>query len=430
VIVTVSCGLTESRLVTIHWESERQVIDGFGASSSNFVAPLSEDAMDFFYTTRGIGLTLLRTRAIASVGHCEEDKDRGGVCLASERASQLTGELQMAQMCVARGARVWSAFWSAPAAMKSNGQYMAGGAMIGTQANYLSLAAIQASYVTLMRSNGVPIYALSPQNEPDMSKPYPSATWTPRQIHDFIPFLHTALQTAGVGDTKIMIAEDSTWGGFDHARAAMDDAEVARQVGILAAHNYDQRNPLRPPTLPNLTTQHVWQTEVSSFEAYDGGLANALTWAERVHHFLANARVNAFHYWYLSAAPNDRTDNEGLTDHTGTVALRAYAIGHWSKFVRPGWHEVGVSNATSALVTAFQSSDREESVIVAVNRQAFPVSAEIGVARGMRGAVTPWITSDHQSLSRLTAIAVQDEAFSYELPAQSIVTFVGRAAQN
>jgi glucuronoarabinoxylan endo-1,4-beta-xylanase len=299
--------------------------------------------------------------------------------------------------------------------------------MIGNTANYESLAAIYAGYVALLRSNGVPLYALSPQNEPDMSKQYPSATWTPQQVHDFVPYMHAALQSAGLADTKIMIAEESTWGSFGYARVAMSDPEVARLVGILAAHNYDGRNPSAPAGLPNATTQRFWQTEVSTFEKYDGSIGNALGWAEKIHYFLSTARVSAFHYWYLSGAPNHRTDNEALTDRAGNVALRAYAIGHWSKFVRPGWHEVDVVNGTSALVTAFQNEDCSMSALVAVNSHASPVRVEITTGNGLQGAVTPWVTSRTQSLARQSNVEITGGMLVYELPSRSIVTFVGNS---
>jgi glucuronoarabinoxylan endo-1,4-beta-xylanase len=424
---TVGChSLTDQSRVSIQWSNVHQVIDGFGASSSNFVAPLSDDSMDFFYTTGGIGLTLLRTRIFPSLSDCELDRDPGGTCLAIGRAAILSGELQVAQMAVARGARVWSSSWSPPGSMKSNRLFMSGGSMLGNSANYESLAGIFASYVSTMRSNGVSIYGLSPQNEPDISRPYPSATWTPQQIRDFVPYLHAALQSAGVVDTKIIVAEESSWGSFNYGKEAMNDPSAAAKIGIIAAHNYDQTSPSGQPRFSNLTTQHLWQTEASSFEAYDGSIGNALVWAQRIHYFLSAARVNAFHYWYLSAERNERTDNEALTDRNGHVALRAYVMGHWSRFVRPGWHEVNVTNDGAALVTAFQSEDRLESAIVALNTKTSPLSTRIMVGPSAAGSVTPWITSSNQSLARQSALAVVDGFFSYELPAQSIVTFAAQ----
>ena len=53
--------------------------------------------------------------------------------------------------------------------MKDNGAFQTGGNMIGNSTNYKNLANIQAAFVTLMKGTySVPIYAISPQNEPEV----------------------------------------------------------------------------------------------------------------------------------------------------------------------------------------------------------------------------------------------------------------------
>ena len=433
--LSAACSFGGSRAITIEWTTIHQTIDGFGAASNetSFIQPLSSREMDFFYTTSGIGLSLLRIRDYPSRTECESDS-AAGVCVSIPGATLLTTDLKAAQMAVARGVRVWSSQWSPPASMKSNGDFMKGGAMVGNGANYTSLARLFAGFVTFMASQGVPLLALSPQNEPDMSTWYPSATWTPRQIHDFVPYLDAALRSAGVTNTKILLAEQSHWeprlrlwrDSFSYAAETMNDPAVAALVGILAAHNYDQRDPSSPPRIRNLTTQRVWQTEVSTPDAFDGSMDNALVWAQRVHYFLSAARVNAFHYWYLTAGPNNH-DNQTLADSNGRVARRAYAIGNWSRFVRPGWHAVATRNAGPLMVTAFQNEAQTDAAIVAVNSRSSAVQQqrfEVGAA--MAGSVTPWLTSTDSLLVAQPAVPVVDGGFSYTIQPRAVMTFVGR----
>jgi glucuronoarabinoxylan endo-1,4-beta-xylanase len=436
ILTTLAAACTiRPRAITIEWATIRQTIDGFGAATNetSFIQPLSSREMDFFYTTSGIGLSLLRIRDYPSRAECESDS-KVGVCVSLSGATLLTTDLKAAQMAVARGASVWSSQWSPPAAMKANGDFMKGGAMIGNDANYASLARLFAGFVTYMASQGVPLLALSPQNEPDMSTWYPSATWTSRQIHDFVPYLDAAFRSAGVTNTKILLAEQSHWeprlrlwrDSFSYAAETMNDPAVAARVGILAAHNYDQRDPSSPPRIRNLTTQRVWQTEVSTPDAFDGSMDNALVWAQRVHYFLSAARVNAFHYWYLTAGPNNH-DNQTLADSSGRVALRAYAMGSWSKFVRPGWHAVATRNSGPLLVTAFQNEAQTDAAIVTVNSRPSAVHEqrfEVGTA--MAGSVTPWLTSSDSSLVAQPAVPVVDGGFSYTIPPRAVMTFVGR----
>ena len=429
-----ACTASSPSVVSVDWATAYQTIDGFGAASNetSFVEPLSDEMMDFFFTTKGIGLSLLRIRDYPSVRDCESDTG-AGACVRRDGGTLLQTDLQIARMALARGVRIWSSQWSPPGSMKENHDFTKGGAMIGTSENYRALASIRAGYVAYMREQGIPLVAVSAQNEPDMSMWYPSATWTPEQIHDFVPYLHDALQATGSADTKIMIAEESRWAGrwpwsdsFSFAAPAMRDPAVAARVGIVAAHNYDQLNPSSPPKLPNVTTQRIWQTEASTFESFDGSMMNALIWAERIHAFVSLARVNAFHYWYLTAGPNDR-DNQVLVAGDGRIARRAYVIGNWSRFVRPGWHQVAVRSPRGLLVTAFRNDRGDQSAIVAINAGATPAAPRFAIG-DVAPTVTPWVTSSARALEAQPAFTVTGGSFVYTMPAQSVVTFVGTSA--
>jgi glucuronoarabinoxylan endo-1,4-beta-xylanase len=426
-----ACTGFSRSVVSVDWATAYQTIDGFGAASNetSFVEPLSDEMMDFFFTTKGIGLSLLRIRGYASLHDCESDSG-AGACVPRDGATVLKTDLQIARMAIARGVRVWSSQWSPPGSMKENRDFTKGGAMIGTSENYRALAGTLVDFVGFMRGQGVALVAVSPQNEPDMSMWYPSATWTPEQIHAFVPYLHDALRAAGAADTKIMIAEESRWtsrwlwwNALPFAAAVMRDPDVAARVGIVAAHNYDQRNPSSPPKVPNLTTQRIWQTEASTFETFDGGMVNALVWAQRIHAFLSHARVNAFHYWYLTAGPRDR-DNQSLVDGNGRVARRAHVFGNWSRFVRPGWHQVAVRSSGGLLVTAFRNDGGDQSAIVVVNAGAKPVAQRYVIGGAVR-TVTPWVTSSERALEPQPPVSVAESAFVYTVPAQAVVTFAG-----
>jgi len=419
------------RAVIVNWSTVHQTIDGFGAATGDDADTISPSLMDFFYGASGggISLGLIRVKIYPDLAACVADNSSASQCVTAPEATLTVGALANVQAAAARSASVWAAAWTPPAGMKSSGSYT-GGAMIGTANNYTRLASIMASYVTLLTGTyNIPIYAVSVQNEPDLSiKTYESATWTAHQIHDFVPYLRTALTSAGYEATKIMIPEQSSW-RFTIGSATMRDASTAAQVGILAAHDYDPQVRMRPPELDNITTQRIWETEMSrGGDAYDGGIANALAVARRIHGAFNSARVNAWHYWRLSAVPNGYTDNEALTDGKGHVAQRAYVIGNWSKFVRPGWHEVDVTNSGRLLVTAFRSQAGTDSAIVVVNDHRFPVPRQSFVVGSvMEGVVTPWITSRSFSLAVQSAAPITNGKFSYSIPAESVVTFVGRS---
>ena len=421
-ILLTSCAGAQT--ITVNWGTVYQTIDGFGASSLSTQVTLTSNQTDFFYTKSGanIGLTVIRVRAHPDYADCVANEDPRP-CVNVANATISGYDLANARAAHARGAKVWAVSYSPPGSMKSNGSYLTGGAMIGNRSNYTTLAAIQASFVTLLTGTfGIPIYALSIQNEPDISAGYPSCTWTPTQIHDYIPYLASALSDAGYGSTKIMAAEQSTWGNSYNA-PAMNDASVAANIGILAAHNYGGSPSLLQWN--NFTTQRVWQTEVSDSNTYDGSITSGLTYATQIYNFLTTAKVNLWSFWELTGY--GYPDNEGLTDENLVPAKRAYTIGNYAKFIRPGWHMVGVANSTGLLVTAAQSPNGRRSAIVVVNNSSSAVANQrFSVGESMGSVVTPWITSSSLSLEAQSPVAVSGGLFTYTIPADSVVSFDGR----
>src|SRR6266849_8162851 len=257
--------------IIVDWTSTKQPIDGFGAEAASDIS-LSSAMMDFFYTDTGIHLTLLRVEIFPDVADCESIYGTGH-CVPSANATVLKTALANAQAATSRRALVWGTEGSPPGYMKSNGRWGTGGSFLGGAANFAKYAAIQTSFVSLMASNGVPVYAVSVQNEPDVSEDYPTCTWTAQQIHDYIPYLSATLSSAGYGSVKIMIAEESSWTNT-LSETVMRDAAVASKIGILGAHAYGGK--ASRLTWNNITTQHAWQTEVSDLNSYDGSIANGL----------------------------------------------------------------------------------------------------------------------------------------------------------
>jgi len=404
--------------IEINWSNRYQVIDGFGAASAAVNPELSSVLMDFFYTASGIHLNFIRVEIWPDRAECEISL-APGECVPSSNATISKADLANARAAVLRSALVWGTEWSPPASMKSNSHTLAGGSFIGNPTNFSNLAHIQTTLVRLLgRTYGIPLYALSPQNEPDMNAEYDSCTWTPQQIHDYIPYLAAALNEAGYGSVKIMIAEQVHWDN-SNSTTTMNDPNVASHVGILAAHEYGGCCSAHL-SWNNLTTQHVWQTEASDSNPYDGSMISGLAYATQIHFALTDANVNAWHYWSLSGILFN--DNEGLTDSSGNPAKRAYTLGNFSKFIRPGWMRVGVTNSTKLLVSAYTGTNGEAAIVVvnngsAATNQAFFVGTKMGTS------VVPWITSANFNLEAQTPVAVSSASFTYTIPPNSVVTF-------
>jgi glucuronoarabinoxylan endo-1,4-beta-xylanase len=407
----------------VDWTNLHQRIDGFGASSA-WRSTWTPTEADMFFSTNngtgvsldgktnypftGVGLSMLRTRIAP-----------GGT----------TVESNLMQMAQARGALVWSAPWSPQASFKDNNNVNGGNFV---SANNQAYANQLAGYVVNMKTTyGVNIYALSVQNEPDVSAGYESCLWTGQQIHDFIPFLANALSASNVASTKIVAAEDEHWQTNYYATALMDPA-VATNVSIIACHNYDGSPPNNiPGALPTYSNPSAacWETEVSKLSgngAFDPGISDAMYWAGRIHLFMTGAQVNAWHYWWLIS---NNPDNEGLTDTNCIPAKRMYVLGQYSRFVRPGNYRVDLANynAYAVIASAYKDPIAGNFAIVVANTNATDTNQSFYFTNFTAATITPWITSSNLSLAAQPSVTVSNSAFSYVIPAMSIVTFVGTA---
>ena len=423
---------------TVDWSTVYQRIDGFGASSAWGGTWTTSQANMFFstntgtgtsfdgktnYSFTGVGLSLLRNH-ISYAGS------------TASTATPGTAETSIMQMAQARGALVWSAPWTPASGLKSNngpngGNYLGS----GNNATNRAYASQLANYVSSMKNSyGVNIYALSVQNEPDANvTTYEACVWTGTQIHDFVTNLYSALAAKGVGSTKIIVPESQNWSSNPGLYTpTLNDASAAAAVSIIANHDYVADNTTGDTTTPaalSVSGKATWETEVSTFGSFDGSITDAVYWARRVHLYLTAAQANAWHYWWLISG---NADNEGLTDTNGVPAKRMYALGQFSRFVRPNFYRIDAGNNTSsAQISAYKDSNSLNFAIVAINSSSTSVTQIFNLASFPAvGTVTPWITSGNLSLASQSAVSLAGSSFSYALPALSVVTFVGQPQAN
>jgi glucuronoarabinoxylan endo-1,4-beta-xylanase len=413
----------------VDWNEVHQRIDGFGASSA-WNGSWSAAQADIFFSTNngisytdnlgvkstnnGIGLSLLRNRIAPATS-------------TSAAALPTTLETSIMTMAQARGAAVWSTPWTPAAGFKSNHATSGGGYLgSGNNPTNLAYASQLANYVISMKNQGINLYAISVQNEPDAQvTTYDSCNWNAKQIHDFTTNLYNALVAGNVASTKIMLPESENWSDPSNlVGTAMGDANVAADVGVIAGHNYDGAN--GPATLTkNNFGKSLWETEVSLLSGSDSSINNGVYYAQRIYLFMTVAQVNAWHYWWLISGAGG---NQGLMDNNSAITKRLFTVGNYSRFVRPGYYRVGVSNNAYTFVSAYKDPVSGNFAIVAVNPISSTTTQIFNLANFNAGSVTPWITSSSFSLASQPVVSVVNASFTYALPAMSVTTFVGQAA--
>jgi len=384
-------GSTTDGDVNIDLGTAFQRIAGFGGMDGGFYPELTAAQVDtaFGNGPGQIGLSIIRLRV-------PESQNNFGTSLAA------------ASRAVGLGATVMATPWSPPANMKSNNSTTGGSLNV---ASYGAYADHLLAFRDFMESNGVPIYAISVQNEPDIQVTYQSCDWTPNELVDWVKS-----QGPKFGDTRLM-APESFHFNRQFSDPILNDAAAAAQVDIVAGHIYGSG--LADYPLARQLGKEVWMTE---HYTDSNNPANAWPLALDVGteiHDVMSANFSAYVWWAIRRA-------YGLITEDGLVSKRGYLMAQYSKFIRPGYVRIGATQPSNAnvAVTAYKGGDRV--VVVAVNRSAQPQSVTLDVFNSCATGFTRFTTSVNKNVANDGTVALQSSRATVTLDGQSVTTFVSQ----
>jgi O-glycosyl hydrolase len=425
-----SLASSQSQTCTVDATVTNQYIHCIGASSAwSAVGSMGQALFADDDVNGHIGITSLRTRIDpTAVG--------GNTSVWNSELSNIT-----AANAVNPSVLFWSTEWSPPAEYKTNnsvdGYYMNGsvseigsftGSDTGSAPNSADTGYAQylTQYLQYCESHtGVSLYAVSAQNEPSFEVTYEGANWTTGQFDVFIPCLAASITSAGLS-TKIMMPEPPNEWGMGLGTATMSDANAAPLVSIINTHLYGSFYDTLAQIASNygytkLTNQEWWATEISGCTTglITAQVSAAMCVAGWAHQSLVEGRMNSFHYWWL----DDLINGTSLTD-------AAFALGNFSKFIRPGYYRMGATEGPQAGVTisAYKNTNNSSSttfVIVAINYNNNTVNQTFNLTGLTTTSVTPWLTDLGNGLVQQAAVPVSGNSFTYSMPVSSIVSFVG-----
>jgi len=435
----------QAQTATVTWGTVYQTVDGFGAFGNGAGGgPISSAQASFFFGTApgDIGLTLLRVPA-TNGGGTPGDCSTVSTSCAGEGVSEM-----QAVIAANSQVRIWATPWSPPAAYKTNGSTVCNtgsgdGSLI--TGDYASYATWLANYVESLSSlYGIKLYALSVQNEPDYCPTsYDGAVWTAANFDSFISTnLGPTFSSAGLSTVIMMPEVEGYFDLSNDAGTCMGDSGCAPYVGINAWHDYDATyNP--PNATPNPYASQgkkYWETETSAGAGFgpslcdgcwDPSMADGLMWAAIIDERMAVDNANAWNWWAIIGGDTNPYDNEPLIGGpSNVVAKRAYVIGQYSRFVRPGWVRVDATHAPQSGVTisAYKDPVGGGLAVVVTNQNSSDASQTFslsGFPTVTGNTVTPYVTSSSLDLVQQSAVPVSGNSFSYTLPAESVTTFVG-----
>ncbi|MEU5893984.1 glucuronoxylanase [Streptomyces sp. NPDC047461] len=377
----------------------RQTIRGFGGMThSAWIGDLTAAQRDMAFGTGDgqLGFTVLR------------------IPVPEDRAAW-NRDLATAQRAVERGAAVIASPWNPPASMVET--FVRGSQtdarrlrydMYGAYAQHLN------DFTTHLRNNGVNLYGISVQNEPDYAHDW--TWWTPAEMVRFLR------ENAGSIGTRV-IAPESFQYLKNMSDPILNDPVALANVDVIGAHLYGTpfANFPYPLFKQKGAGKELWMTEVYYPNSSDSAdlWPQALDVGEHMHRAMVDAEFQAYIWWYIRRS-------YGPMREDGKISKRGACMAHFARFVRPGYVRVSATAnpATNVYVSAYRGGG--STVVVAVNKGSAAVSQQFTLANTSGSSVASWLTDASRNVASQGTTGVTNGSFTVSLPARSVMTLVVR----
>lgn len=170
-----------------------------------------------------------------SCGDTKDDPELKGFTIARYREAILPMLLRASELS-GKPLQMLASPWSPPTWMKTSGTFNREGRVKSDC--YAAWARHFVLFVQEMEAAGVPIWAVSVQNEPEASQRWESCQWSAEMERDFVAqHLGPALEDAGL-DVKIIIWDHNRDGMLERAAIAYSDPKASRYIWGVGYHWY------------------------------------------------------------------------------------------------------------------------------------------------------------------------------------------------
>lgn len=288
--------------------------------------------------------------------------------------------------------------------MKSSDNIVGGYLIPGAYAAY---AAHLQAFADTMTNNGISLYAISVQNEPDANVGYESCSWNATQFLNFMKY-----NASSVG-TPIFMPESESY-IHQLSDSALNDPAAVANIAFIGGHIYG----VSPATYPLAASKgkELWMTEHYTDSDSANIWPDALNVGKEISDCM-NANMSAYVWWYIVRF-------YGPIDENGNITKRGYLMSQFARFVRPGFNRVyaTLSPGPSVYVTAYKRGTKV--VVVVVNMGSSSLNMTFSLLNGTVGTLTPYVTSASKNCIQGSSVSVPGGNFTTTLDALSVTTFV------
>ena len=385
--------------ITIDTTQTYQTIDGFGFALTGGSAtllnsldetPKTQLLKELFLTdSTHIGISYLRISIGASDLSAEpftydevSSGQRDDNLLSFSIARENTDLIPILQKIVALNPyiKIIATPWTAPTWMKTTNSFIGGSLRTDCYDVY---ARYFVKYLLAMKDSGIPIEAITPQNEPLNAYNNPAMLMMADEQTNFIKnYLGPQLKANNLS-TKIIVYDHN----LDHPEYpinVLDDAGASTYIDGSAFHLYAGNIETMSTVHASHPTKNLYFTE--QYTASTGTFSADLQW------HIQNLIIGATRNWSRNVIEWNLASNPSLGPHTsggcstclGALTISSsvsrnvsyYVIAHAAKYIRPGSVRIGSSVISELPNVAFKTPDGYK-VLIVLNTKAVPTAFNI-----------------------------------------------------
>lgn len=334
---------------------------------------ITMEQMNKMYGTNGLGYSILRLMIYPD-------------------ETDWSADVEAAKMAQDNGAIIFACPWDCTDAL-SDKVTVNGEELKHLKAeNYEAYADHLIRYINFMKQNGINLYAISVQNEPDME----FTSWTPQEVVTFVKQCGAKIRATGV---KLM-APESCGTSPDYTDPILDDTEAFANTDILAGHLYQgfinigqsgyekERHDYICGLYPRLGGKTWWMTEHlfnDGEKETDPTKWEFRTWkycfshlAKEIH-MCMEGYCSAYVYWYLKRFYGMIGDNDERSPVSeGEIAKNGYILSHYTQYATNTTRIKVVADDNQDLyATAYINSAGNEITLVLLNMTDKVLDVEI-----------------------------------------------------
>ncbi len=331
----------------------------------------------------------------------------------NDNKNQWNLAIPVAQQAQQLGATVFASPWNPPESIRVSGG--SGGMYAVDKSKYADYAKHLNDFVKYVEGQGVDLYSISIQNEPDYAH-----EWTYWSADDCVNFIANYGKQVTAGTNAKLMSPETFQYGKSYYNAILNNPQALENTDLFGTHFYGtQRSGMDFPALEN-SGKDIWMTEVyvpnSSSDA--DTYPEALAVAENIHNGLVVGNLNAYVWWYIRRSYGPLKEN-------GNISKRGYCMAQYSKYVRPGDVRIEVTEQpeTNVLVSAYKHSATQIE-IVAINKGSNGYSQQFSVDGRTITNVDRYRTSSNENIAPTKNLEHDTSTFWAQLPANSVSTFV------